>query len=71
MTMYERSGSYDPDVGHCFEIPIARQDIAALVGTTPETISRTIRRLEKARIVSFKGNNVVIPDLEVVFREIA
>lgn len=71
MTMYERSGSYDPEVGHVLEIPIARQDIAALVGATPETISRTIRKLENAQIVRFKGNNVVIPDLEVVFREIA
>jgi len=70
MTLYERSGSYDPEIGHVLEIPIARQDLAALIGAAPETVSRTIRMLEKDEIVRFNGNKVVIPDLEVAFREI-
>jgi CRP/FNR family transcriptional regulator len=69
MVMYERSGSYEPQIGHVCEIPITRRDIAALIGTAPETISRTIRDLEKDNMVYFQGRKAVIPDLDVVFSE--
>ncbi len=71
MVFYEQSGRHDPTDGHVLDIPIARQDLAALVGTAPETISRTIRKLEQDRIVHIQGNSAMIPDLDVVFRQIA
>ncbi len=71
MVFYERSGHHDPDRGHVFHIPVARQDLAELVGTAPETISRAIRRLEQDRVMHFRGNTATIPDLDVVFRHIA
>jgi CRP-like cAMP-binding protein len=70
MVFYERSGRYEPTSGHVFEIPIARQDLAALVGTAPATISRTIRKLEQDNIVHFQGNMATIPDLDVVFQQL-
>ena len=70
MIFYEQSGSFDPQTGHILDIPVARQDVAALVGTAPETISRTIRQLEKDGLAYFAGPQVTFPDLNVVFQEI-
>lgn len=70
MTMYEQFGCYDPEIGYVLEIPIARQDLAALIGAAPETVSRTIRKLEEDEVVHFNGNSVIIPDLEIVFSQI-
>lgn len=71
MVWYERSGSYDPTAGHVIEIPIARKDLADLVGVVPETISRTIGHLERDNVIRFHGNRAVIPDMDVVLQEIA
>jgi CRP-like cAMP-binding protein len=71
MTFYERYGRFEPATGHIVEIPLARQDLAALVGIAPETVSRTIRKLERDNIAQFYGNRVLIPDLEAAFAEIS
>ena len=42
-----------------------------VVGTAPETISRTIRNLEQDNIVHFHGNMATIPDLDVVFQQLS
>ena len=68
MIFYERYGRLDPDVGHVFDIPVARQDLAALVGAAPETISRTTRQLQADGLVQFPGvRKAIIPDLDLVF----
>jgi CRP/FNR family transcriptional regulator len=71
LVFYERNGRHDAASGHVFDIPVARQDLAALVGTSPETISRTIRKLEEEEIVYFQGNTAAIPNLDMVFQQIA
>ena len=71
MIFYERYGHLDPEVGHVFDIPVARRDLAALVGAAPETISRTTRQLEEDGLVQFRGvRQAIIPDLDLVFEEI-
>lgn len=70
MVLYERFGREDPQAGHVVELPINRQDLAALVGTAPETISRTIRKLDRNGLVHIKGKRADIPNLAAVFREI-
>ena len=47
-------------VGLLIDIPLTRQDIAELVGTRLETVSRTIRRWEQADIVVCKREQVCL-----------
>lgn len=43
----------DPKLGNCqiMKLPMARKDIAAYLGTTPETVSRKFKELEDAGLI--------------------
>ena len=43
-------------------LPLSRQEIASMLGTRPETITRNIRLLEKTGYVKFLGREVIIND---------
>ncbi|MDO5711533.1 MAG: Crp/Fnr family transcriptional regulator [Micrococcales bacterium] len=43
-------------------LPLARKDIASLLGTTPETLSRRLTGLARAGLLSVHGRDVVITD---------
>jgi CRP/FNR family transcriptional regulator len=51
-------------------LPMTRQDMAALLGTRPETIARTIHAMENDSVVSFSGRTVMIPNLDTLLDEI-
>lgn len=70
LVFYEQYGRFDEAQGHLFEIPIARHDLAALVGTAPETISRTIRELQDEKLVHFDGQKALFPNLDAVYNEV-
>jgi CRP-like cAMP-binding protein len=70
LILYEHYGCFEATQGHFLEIPIARHDLAELVGTAPETISRTIRKLQEDRLVKFEGRMVHFPNLDAVYNEI-
>ena len=40
-------------------MPLLRRDLAALIGTSPEGVSRGIRRLEEMDVAEFSGRNTV------------
>jgi len=46
------------------ELPLSRQELAAAIGTRPETIARTIKKLEEDGIALFKGRLVTIPSTQ-------
>lgn len=46
--------------GSTFELPLSRQELAAAIGTRPETIARTIKKLETDGVCHFKGRMVSI-----------
>jgi CRP-like cAMP-binding protein len=50
-----------------FKLPITRQDIAALLGARPETVTRTIRELEDDGIVFFDRRYVDVPNLKQLY----
>nr|WP_175475604.1 Crp/Fnr family transcriptional regulator [Evansella caseinilytica] len=41
--------------GQAFNLPIPKKDFAALIGTTPETLSRKLVGLKKRNIISLEG----------------
>jgi CRP-like cAMP-binding protein len=52
------------------ELPISRQDLAAMVGVRPETMSRTIRQLEDAGVAFFSGRKVRVPKIDALIDQI-
>jgi CRP-like cAMP-binding protein len=52
------------------ELPISRQDLAAMVGVRPETMSRTIRQLEDEGVAFFSGRKVRVPKLDTLIEQI-
>jgi CRP/FNR family transcriptional regulator len=70
LVLYERFGQ-DTGLGeHVLDLPVSRQDLAALIGIAPESMSRTIRRLEEEQFAQFDGRRVHLGDLDRLFDEI-
>lgn len=44
------------------DLPVSRQDIAAMIGVRSETMSRVIRAIQDEGLASFHGRRVAIPD---------
>ncbi len=53
------------------ELPLSRQDMAAMIGVRPETMSRAIRKFEDDGLAFFSGRIVRVPDMAALFAEIA
>jgi CRP-like cAMP-binding protein len=45
-----------------FELPLLRRDIAALLGTRPESVTRAIKELDRDGLARFNGRSVTVPD---------
>jgi CRP/FNR family cyclic AMP-dependent transcriptional regulator len=45
-------------------LDLSRQDLASLVGTTRETVTRTLSSLKKDKIIDFDGNKIRILDMD-------
>ena len=43
-------------------LPLAKKDIASLLGTTPETLSRRLAALDEAGLIGVRGRDVVLLD---------
>jgi len=52
------------------ELPLSRQELAAAIGTRPETIARTIKKLEDDTLAFFKGRTVTIPSHQKLLDDI-
>ena len=52
------------------ELPLSRQDLAAMIGARPESLSRTIKSLEDDGIAHFSGRTVHVPRLDTLLNEI-
>lgn len=49
--------------GLVFDLPLQRKEIAAMLATRKETLSRAIKELERQGLANFKGRRVMVPDL--------
>lgn len=57
--------------GVAFTLPISRQDLASMIRSRPETLSRTIRQMEAEGAIHFAGREVHIPSLDALLDEIS
>jgi len=69
MVFYERLGTKGDDGRETFRLPIQRNELAALIGAQPESISRLIRNLENDGLLAFNKRQVQIADKDAVLRE--
>ena len=51
------------------ELPLSRQDMAAMIGIRPETMSRIIRQFEEDGIAEFSGRTVRVSDVSRLLDE--
>ena len=61
-----RHGYRDDDGADLLHLPITRRDLAAMIGTRHETVSRIMARLEKEGLAAFSGRMVRIPRLDAL-----
>ncbi|MEX2449857.1 MAG: Crp/Fnr family transcriptional regulator [Rhodospirillales bacterium] len=61
---YEENGVPRKTTEFSMDLPLSRQDMAALIGIRPETMSRTIRQFEEEGIARFSGRRVHVPHTE-------
>ncbi|MBM3564972.1 MAG: Crp/Fnr family transcriptional regulator [Alphaproteobacteria bacterium] len=66
----DRFATENKDGRMTLELPLSRQDMAAMIGVRPETMSRAIRKLEDDGLAFFSGRTVRVPDTAALFAEI-
>jgi CRP/FNR family transcriptional regulator len=56
------------DGGEVLDLDVSKGELAAAVGTVPETLSRAFRQLDRAGAVETKGRRIVIRDRALLER---
>ncbi|MEM6733883.1 MAG: Crp/Fnr family transcriptional regulator, partial [Myxococcota bacterium] len=70
LALRDRHASVDDSGRLEFELPYSRQDLAAHLGARPETIARTIKRMDDDGVAQFSGRRVVVDDLDRLLDEV-
>lgn len=70
LVLKERFATSMEDGAFALELPLSRQDLAAMIGARPESMSRTIKSLEDDGIARFSGRTVHVPRLDALLDEI-
>jgi CRP-like cAMP-binding protein len=70
LALADRYGEDGDDGTLDLELPLARQDMAALIGVRPESVARAIRALDDDGVAHFDGRHVRIPDLDALMHEV-
>ena len=61
--LLRRHGSVAADGSCRIDLPLARRDLASMIGVRHETLSRIIGRLEAQGLARFSGRHVTIPSI--------
>jgi CRP-like cAMP-binding protein len=70
LVLIDRHGSEAIDGSLSLKLPLSRQDLAAMIGTSPESMSRTIRKFEDDGVATFSGRAVHVPSVDSLLKEI-
>jgi CRP-like cAMP-binding protein len=53
-------GEDRPDVPRVIQLPVSKRELAARLGTVPETLSRTFDRFKRAQVIRMSGDHKLI-----------
>jgi CRP/FNR family transcriptional regulator len=70
LTLKFRYGVAQEDGTISIKLPMQRQDMAALLGTRPETLARAFQAMRNDGVLTSSGRTVIIPDLDGLLDEI-
>jgi CRP/FNR family transcriptional regulator len=70
LVLKDRYATVLDDGTYSLDLPLSRQDMAAMIGVRPETISRTIRQFEAEGIAHFSKFIVRFSEIDSLLREI-
>lgn len=71
MLLVRRHGRQWENGAQTIELPVSRRDLASMIGTRHETLSRIISRLETDGIAYFSGRHVTVPSVARLMAETA
>ena len=70
LVLKDSYGRVDDDGNIIIELPLARQDVAAMIGARPESTSRAIKALQSDHVARFEGRDAIVDDLDRLLDEI-
>lgn len=70
VTFYQQLGFRDERDNHFVDIPLRRSQLADMIGVAPESLSRTIRKLQEEGLAQFNGRRVGMSNMDAICREI-
>jgi CRP/FNR family transcriptional regulator len=70
LVLVRRHGHRHANGAQSIDLPVSRRDLASMIGTRHETVSRIISRLETDGVAYFSGRQVTIPSVELLAAEI-
>jgi CRP-like cAMP-binding protein len=70
LVLVRRHGRRHSNGSQSIDLPVSRRDLASMIGTRHETVSRIIGRLETDGMAHFSGRQVIIPSVEALAAEI-
>lgn len=70
LVLKDRYGVVGADGAMDLELPLSRQDMAAMIGIRPESMSRTIKSLEEDDIARFSGRRVHVRNIDDLLDEL-
>ena len=69
LTTKDRHAAMRPDGSLVYDLPLSRKDIASLIASRPETVTRAIKSLAEDGIAEFYNRKVVVPDPAKLYEE--
>jgi CRP/FNR family transcriptional regulator len=70
LVLKDRNASADDQGRLTIDLPLTRRDLAAMLGTRPESLSRLIRDFETDGVAHFGPRHIVVPDLDTLLDEL-
>lgn len=70
LVLLQRTGETAPDGSRQMLLPLSRIDMASMIGTRHETLSRIMGRLEHEGLAKFSGRHVHVPSVRALADEL-